>query len=169
MPRTDRWAGLMLAVGASWWWAAPAYADNPIDGACLQPRIGQAVVQAIAAWSQNFPFARVIIGEEGGSGTVVNAGAIISSATVVVCRGAYHLERHRPDGSSYAVAITPVTFKVTDLGGGYQVTLEDLPLSLEGRSLTSRQLLGRITIDGRPYLDILNDNQRRIAARRVAP
>ena len=139
-----------------------AHADDMMDVHCTEPKIAWAVVQSITAWAQGFPFARVIIGEEGNSGALIDQRVTSYSDTVAHCRGRYELWRTAKDGGRYKVALEPVRFQVEDLGGAYQVTLEDMPLSLKDSKMNSKDLLGRFSIDGRSYLDVLAENQRRL-------
>ena len=99
------------------------------------------------------------------SGAVVNQRVTSYTETIAHCRGRYELWRTAKDGHRYQVVLEPLLFQVEDLGGGYQVTLEDMPLSLKDSHLNSEDLLGRFSIDGRSYLDVLAENERRLKMR----
>lgn len=133
---------------------------------CLDSRIRKSAAELIADWSQNYPFSRVIIGSDGRLGDVGSATPAVIGSNYVVCAASYNLIKVGRNGQAYAVSMDRFYFRVTVGSGSYRVSLEDLSATLEGSNMTSRELIGRFKIDGRPYADILAENQRRIEGRR---
>lgn len=131
---------------------------------CLDQRIRQAVVEAIGEWSQGYPFARVIIGDDARFGEVQSPTVAVANKGYLICAGSFSLVKVR-QGKAYTVRIERFYYRVTPLPGGYNVRLEDLPASLDGTDITSRELIGRFTIDDRPYADVLAENQQRLERR----
>lgn len=132
---------------------------------CDHPGIQHAAAQSLGRWAQNFPFARVIIGNEGGDGSVGGAEVAIENNDFVVCRGIYQLVKAGRDGNAYRVGIPQFFWRVEPDGSGYRVALVDMPDRLDGSNMPSRELLSRFTINDRPYTDVLADNQRRLQRR----
>lgn len=133
---------------------------------CLDSRIRANAARLIGEWSQGYPFARVIIGDDGRFGDVGIPSPAVTGSDFVVCGASYNLVKTGRDGRAYRVSMDRFYFRITDTGSGYQLSLEDLPASLDGTALTSRELIGRFKIDGRPYADILAENQRRFGTQR---
>lgn len=129
---------------------------------CLGPTIRSTVARAIESWAQNYPFARVIIGSDGRFGHVSEPKVVTTGSNFVVCRAHYRLVRIGANQKGYTVEIDQFDFRATSAGTGWTVALEDLPPTLDGSTMSSRDLLSRFTINGRPYTDILEDNKRRI-------
>lgn len=152
-------AGFMLT-------GADRLAPNVATELCLDDRNRQTAAALIGKWSENYPFSRVIIGNDGQYGDVGIAGPAVVGVDYVVCGASYNLIKVGRNAKSYSVTIDRFYFRVTVADGTYRVSLEDLPASLEGSNVTSRELIGRFKIDGRPYADILTENQRRVEARR---
>ncbi|GEO01715.1 hypothetical protein NSE01_35470 [Novosphingobium sediminis] len=142
----------------------PANAEN----LCLDQRIRQAVVNAIGEWSQGYPFARVIIGEDARFGEVQSPSVAIANRSYLICAASFSLVKVR-QGKAYTVRIERCYYRIAPLQGGYNVRLEDLPARLDGTDISSRELIGRFTIDGRPYADILAENQQRLERRSEQP
>lgn len=142
-----------------------ARANQPIYELCYDDNVANAVVGEISAWAKGLPFARVIIGDEGQNGRVTNQQLTWYTKTIAMCHGRYDLQRSAKDGHHYTVTIDPVVFNVEDLGSAYQVTIPEMPLSLESPFRTSAQILGPFYIDGRPYAQILAENERRMQMR----
>ena len=153
-----------LAVLAAGLQPASASAISPAKAAdlCLDSRMRKVAADLVGAWSQNYPFARVIIGSDGQYGDLGVPHPAVTGSNFVVCAASYNLIKVGRDGRAYSVTMDRFYFRITGTGEGYQVSLEDLPDSLEGTGMTSRELIGRFKINGRPYADILAENQRRI-------
>lgn len=142
-----------------------------MDGAsaselCLDSRVRANAARLIGEWSQGYPFARIIIGDDGPFGDVGIPSPAVTGSNFVVCGASYNLVKTGRDGKAYRASIDRFYFRITDNGSGYQVSLEDLPATLAGTTLTSRELISRFRIDGKSYADILAENQRRIEGRR---
>lgn len=155
------------ALGAALMLTGAGQAD--IAGAtdlCLDSRIRKAAAEQIGTWSENYPFARVIIGSDGQYGFVGDPSPAVVGSDFVVCSASYRLTKVGRDAKGYSVTMDRFYFRVTLVDGDYQVTLEDLPASLDGSNITSRELIGRFKVNDRPYAVVLSENQRRIAARR---
>lgn len=133
---------------------------------CLDSRVRKTAAELIADWSENYPFSRVIIGPDGRLGYVGPPSIAVTGSNFVVCAASYSVTKMARNGQPYVVSMDRFYFRVTVDSSGYRVTLEDLPTTLEGSGMTSRELIGRFKIDDRPYADILAENQRRLEARR---
>ncbi|KHS45846.1 hypothetical protein NJ75_02451 [Novosphingobium subterraneum] len=158
-----RIASIALAAGLALLGGNAAAMDAAVASQlCLDSRIRANAARLIGEWSQSYPFARVIIGDDGRFGDVGIPSPAVTGASFVVCGASYNLVKTGRDGRAFRVSIDRFYFRVTDNGSGYQVSLEDLPATLDGTTMTSRELIGRFKIDGRPYTDILAENQRRI-------
>lgn len=79
-----------------------------------------------------------------------------------MCAASYNLIKPGKNGNGYRVTMERFYFRVTLNANGYSVSLEDLPTTLEGSTMTSRELIGRFKIDDRPYADILAENKARL-------
>tara|TARA_R110002167_G_scaffold175058_3_gene374227 strand:+ start:3902 stop:4435 length:534 start_codon:yes stop_codon:yes gene_type:complete len=134
---------------------------------CLDQRVRHAAAEAIATWSQSYPFSRVIIGNDGQFGEVQSPRVQQIGSDFVLCLASYKLVKSGSSGTAYRVSIDHFLYRVTDTGRGYSITLDDLPPTLDGTALSSGDLIARFSINGRPYTDILEENQRRIESRRV--
>ena len=159
----------LIVLAATFMPITAVHASPFSQALCEDQVVEHAASQAISEWSQNYPFAKVIIGSDGKFGEVLTPEVSSEAATYIVCRGSYQLVKAAPDGHPYTVRIPAFLYRIAAGNNGYQVTLEDLPNSLGGSSLTSRDLLSRFTIDGRPYLDVLEENRRRFAATQTPP
>jgi len=129
---------------------------------CTDFALRRAAAAALGEWAQNYPFARVIIGDAGGDGTVGNVEVAFANRNFAVCRGSYELIQSRREGGVYRVGIPQFFWRVEPEGSGYRVSLVDMAISLDGSAMPSRELLSRFTIDGQPYTDVLAENQRRL-------
>lgn len=132
---------------------------------CLDSRLRKKAAELIADWSENYPFSRVIIGPDGRLGYVGPSTPAVTGSNYVVCAASYSLTKLARNGQPYIVTMDRFYFRITVSPNGYRVSLEDLPTTLEGSDITSRELIGRFKIDGRPYADILAENQRRVEGR----
>lgn len=143
--------------------AAVAAREGPTaQDLCLGQTIRSTAAKAVEAWAQNYPFAKVIIGTDGRFGHVSEPAVITIGNDFVVCRASYRLVRIGGNRKAYNVVIERFDFRVTAAGAGWNVALVDLPQTLDGSSMSSRELLSRFTVNGRPYTDVLDDNKRRI-------
>lgn len=129
---------------------------------CLDSRSRKNAAEAIGSWSQNYPFARVIIGSDGKYGDVGVPSPAVIGPDYVVCAASYNLIKVGNSGNGYRVTMDRFYFRVTLSAAGYKVSLEDLPTTLEGGTMTSRELIGRFKVNDRPYADILAENQMRL-------
>lgn len=141
--------------------SASAQARTAMD-LCADFALRRSAATALGDWAQNYPFARVIIGDAGGDGTVGNVEVAFANRNFAVCRGSYELIQSRREGGVYRVGIPQFFWRVEPDGTGFRVSLVDMPTSLDGSAMPSRELLSRFTIDGRPYTDVLVENQRRL-------
>lgn len=133
---------------------------------CLDSRIRKNAAELVGAWSENYPFARVIIGSDGKFGDVGIPSPAVIGPDFVVCGASFNLVKVGRDGVGYTVRMDRFYYRVTTTADGYRVSLEDLPPTLNGTAMTSRELIGRFKINGRPYADILAENQERLKRRR---
>jgi len=146
--------------------AVPCSAQNPTGlQLCQHQGIQHSAAEALGEWAQNYPFARVIIGKDAIYGTFDGIEVAVENADLVVCRASYQLVKPARDGSAYRVGIPQFFYRVIRNDPGYSVRLVDMPESLDGSDMPSRELLSRFTIDGRPYTDVLAENQRRLQRR----
>lgn len=156
----------LLATASGWLQPVSALAatrEGPTaQDLCLGQNIRATAAKAIEAWAQNFPFAKVIIGSDGRFGHVTEPAVVEMGSNWVVCRASYRLVRIGGNGKGYTVEINRFDFRVTSAGTGWAIALEDLPPTLDGNAMSSRELLSRFTVNGRPYIDVLDDNKRRI-------
>lgn len=152
-------AAAALSVGTA------AGASPQAEELCRDVRTQYQAGLALTQWAQNVPFARVIIGGEGGDGRVSNPQIAVETHDFVICRGVYALMKTGPKAETYTVRIPAFFYRVTPNAGGFSVTLEDFPAGPPDSQAASRELLARFTIDGRPYLDVLEENQRRLQRR----
>lgn len=146
-------------------------AESAMGGAdasrlCLDSRLRQSAAEAIGTWSQNYPFARVIIGADGKYGDVGVPSPAVIGSNFVVCSASYTLSKAGNDGIGYRVRLDRFYYRITLNADGYKVSLEDLPPTLDGTDMTSRELIGRFKINDRPYADILAENQARLKRKR---
>lgn len=146
-------------------------AESPMSGAdasqlCLDSRLRHSAAEAIGTWSQNYPFARVIIGADGKYGDVGVPSPAVIGSNFVVCSASYTLIKAGSDGVGYRVRMDRFYYRITLNANGYSVSLEDLPPTLDGKNMTSRELIGRFKINDRPYADILAENQERVKRKR---
>lgn len=146
-------------------------AESPMSGAdasrlCLDSRLRDDAAEAIGTWSQNYPFARVIIGTDGKYGDVGVPSPAVIGSNFVVCSASYTLVKAGSDGVGYRVRMDRFYYRITLNDDGYSVSLEDLPTTLDGTNMTSRELIGRFKINDRPYADILAENQERLKRKR---
>lgn len=132
---------------------------------CLDSRLRKSAAEAVGLWSANYPFARVIIGDDGKYGSVGVPSPAVVGSNFVVCGASYTLIKSGQTGMGYRVTMDRFYFRITVLEDGYRVSLEDLPPTLEGTTMTSRELIGRFKINDRPYADILADNEQRLKRR----
>ena len=140
---------------------ASAQARTAMD-LCTDFALRRSAAAALGDWAQNYPFSRVIIGDAGGDGTVGNVEVAFANRNFAVCRGSYELIQSRHDGGVYRVGIPQFFWRVEPDDSGFRVSLVDMPTSLDGSAMPSRELLSRFTIDGRPYTDVLAENQHRL-------
>lgn len=167
MLRTSRSSGAILALAAACAWpqmtpVLAAVREGPTaQDLCLGQNIRSTAAKAIEAWAQNYPFAKVIIGSDGRFGYVSEPTVVEMGPNFVVCRASYRLLRIGGKGKAYTVVIEHFDFRVTSAGTGWNIALVDLPPTLEGSALSSRELLSRFTVNGRPYAQILEENKRR--------
>lgn len=156
----------LLATAQAWLQPAPALAatrEGPTaQDLCLGQTIRATAAKAIEAWARNYPFAKVIIGNDGRFGHVTEPAVVEIGSNWVVCRASYRLVRIGGNGKGYTVEIDHFDFRVTSAGTGWAIALEDLPPTLDGNATSSRELLSRFTVNGRPYVDVLDENQRRL-------
>ncbi|MCD2316930.1 hypothetical protein LQ954_12290 [Sphingomonas sp. IC-11] len=138
--------------------------DASTAAICRDQRVGQAVAELIGSWSQNYAFSRVIIGADGKFGQVLSSTMITQGPGYIICQASYRLSKAGTSASmmAYVTAITQFTFRVAPTSAGYTISLEDLPDHLDG-SEEQTALIGRFTVNGRPYSAILQENQRRLA------
>ena len=154
---------------------APAAVQKPDAGGdvaavCRDQQVNHSVAELVGTWSQSFAFARVIIGTDGRLGEVLAPTVLEQGPGYVVCRGQYQLVK-RGDSSSaaYLTRIDHVTFRVQAAGDSFTVSLVDLPPHPDGSEAQTASLIARFTINGRPYADVLRDNQQRLARIAAAP
>lgn len=141
--------------------AAPMTLANA-NAQCLDPTVRNLAAQLVEAWSFSYPFARVIIGDQGHFGEILSPRAVETGQDTVVCEGTYQLVKIGKAGNAYRVRIDSFKYRWSENTTGYRVQLEDLPATLDGTNLSSSDLIARFSIDGRPYSDVLNENKRRI-------
>ena len=151
--------------------AAGMLAESPMSAAdasrlCLDSRLRDDASEAIGTWSQNYPFARVIIGKDGKYGDVGVPSPAVIGSNFVVCSASYTLVKAGSDGVGYRVRMDRFYYRITLNADGYSVSLEDLPPTLEGTGMTSRELIGRFKINDRPYADVLAENEQRLKRKR---
>lgn len=158
----DHAASRTMLLAAGLLFSSAASASPRGEAYCMDERVQHAAGSALTDWAQNYPFAKVIIGREGADGQISSPQVAVETRDFVVCRGAYALVKAGPYGKAYVLGIPAFFYRVTPNPDGFAVTLEDFPDHIEGTPVTSRELLARFTIDGRPYLDVLADNQRRL-------
>lgn len=141
--------------------AAPMTLANA-NSVCLDPAVRNLATQLVEAWSFSYPFARVIIGDQGHFGEILSPRAVETAQGTVVCEGTYQLVKVANKGGAYRVRIDSFKFRWSENTTGYRVQLEDLPATLDGTNLSSSDLIARFSIDGRPYADVLEQNRRRL-------
>jgi hypothetical protein len=142
-----------------------AHADRAYD-MCLDQRIRQAAAESIGKWAQLYPFARVLIGNDGRFGYVSEPRVRQVDANGIVCLASYRLTKPSPTGTAYSVSIDHFAYRIIGESGGLSVYLDDLPPTLEGTDLNMSDLIARFSVDGKPYADVRRANQQRIQERR---
>ena len=156
-------APALLMVGSSSAWADKAY------DLCLDSRVRQAAAESVGKWAQYYPFARVIIGNDGRFGYVSEPRVWHVGDDGIVCLASYRLSKSSPTGSAYSVSIDHFAYRITQAGDDMTVSLDDLPPTLDGTGLSMNDLIARFSVEGRPYADVLRANRERLEQRGHAP
>jgi hypothetical protein len=132
---------------------------------CLNQMVRKTAAELVGTWAQGYAFAKVIIGTDGKFGDVLEPSVKETGKGYVVCHSSYNLVRPGGNGMGYVVHISDFDFRVTEAGSSYNISLENLPTQTDGSEAETRALLSRFTINDRPYLEILDENQARLARR----
>ncbi|WP_423141103.1 hypothetical protein ACOYW6_09665 [Parablastomonas sp. CN1-191] len=163
-----RWLrGLVIAACVSLMAVNPGSSEAKVvlSELCDAGQTRTVVAELVGEWAQKYPFARVLIGEDGRFGSIGEPRVYMVEDSAVACLASYSLVRSNHRGGAYNVSIDSLKYRITrDRGNGVTLTLLDLPLSLEGTGLTIADLIARFSVDGQPYADVLEANRRRIVA-----
>lgn len=137
---------------------------NPAD-ICLDPRIRKTTAELVGTWAQGYAFAKVLIGSDGRFGHMLEPTVKEVGNGYIVCHSTYNLVRAGRNGAGYAVRISDLDFRVSQVGDNITISLENLPTQTDGSDDQTRALLSRFTVNNRPYLEILAENQARLNQR----
>lgn len=160
-----RFAHIAIAIGTACAMTGAASADSTPADICLDSRVRKTAAELVGTWAQGYAFAKVLIGNDGKFGDVIAPTVKEVGKGYVVCHSAYNLVRPGGNGSPYAVRISDFDFRVTQAGDSATISLENLPTQTDGSDEQTRALLARFTVNNRPYLEILAENQARLAKR----
>ena len=160
-----RFPHVAIAIVAACAMSGAASANSTPDDVCLDSVIQKTAAELVGTWAQGYAFAKVLIGTDGRFGEVISATVKEVGNGYIVCHSAYNLVRAGGNGSPYAVRISDFDFRVSQPGDTTTISLENLPVQTDGSEEQTRALLSRFTVNNRPYLEILAENQARLTKR----
>lgn len=160
-----RFAYVASAIAAACAMTGPASANSSPADVCLDSRIRKTTAELVGTWAQGYAFAKVLIGSDSRFGELIAPTVKETGQGYVVCHSAYNLVRAGGNGSAYAVRISDLDFRVSQAGDDITISLANLPAQTDGSEEQTRALLARFTVNNRPYLEILAENQARLDRR----
>lgn len=110
---------VLVAVGLSATPSSVRAADRSAEDICLDSVVRHTAAELVGEWSQNYAFAKVVIGEDGRRGEVTKPRVYMQDHNSITCLASYRLVKPNGRGGAYNVSIDHLQLSAVGMSRGW--------------------------------------------------